>query len=67
MTEHRSAEESTCDGASKHGGPRSVIVHRGDGHVVLGLREEAGQDQRGDVPVHFSLSVADQSRSAAHL
>lgn len=46
----------TCDGAAKHWGPGALVVDRGDGHVVLGLRDEVGQVQGGDVPVDLSLS-----------
>lgn len=47
----------TCDSGSEHRRSRSLIVHRGDGHVVLGLGDEAAQVQGGDITADFNLPV----------
>lgn len=47
----------TCDSGSKHWWSWSLVVDRGDGHIVLSLGDEAGQVQGGDVAVDLNLPV----------
>lgn len=55
----------TCDGTSCHGLAWSRVVHRGDGHLVLTLGDEAGQVQRGDITTNLHLQHHSRVREEA--
>lgn len=48
-------EGRTCDGVSEHRRTGATVIDGGDGHVILCLRDQAGQVQAGDVTVDLHL------------